>query len=122
MSIVDTALHDSLRALKLSGMLHTLDARLAQARAGELGHLEFLQVLCHDEINRREATAAGRRLRRARFEQTATLEEFDFAASPSTACDAGSGCLLAASLDTGWGFLGLQRSVVVEQRAAYASP
>jgi DNA replication protein DnaC len=82
MSIVDTALHDSLRTLKLSGMLHTLDARLAQARAGELGHLEFLQVLCHDEISRREATAAGRRLRRARFDQTSTIEEFDFAASP----------------------------------------
>lgn len=82
MSAIDTALHECLRTLKLSGMLHTLDARLAQARAGELGHLEFLQVLCHDEIARREATAAGRRLRRARFEQTATLEEFDFAASP----------------------------------------
>jgi hypothetical protein len=27
MTIIDTALHDSLRALKLSGMLHTLDAR-----------------------------------------------------------------------------------------------
>lgn len=26
-------------------MLHTLDARLAQARAEELGHIEFLQVL-----------------------------------------------------------------------------
>jgi hypothetical protein len=45
MTVIDTALHDSLRTLKLSGMLHTLDARLAQARAGELGHLEFLQVL-----------------------------------------------------------------------------
>lgn len=82
MSVVNTALHESLRTLKLGGMLHTLDARLAQARAGELGHLEFLQVLCHDEISRREATAAGRRLRRARFEQTSTLEEFDFTASP----------------------------------------
>jgi DNA replication protein DnaC len=81
-SVVDTALHECLRTLKLSGMLNTLDARLAQARAGELGHLEFLQVLCHDEISRREATAAGRRLRRARFEQTTTLEEFDFAVSP----------------------------------------
>jgi hypothetical protein len=38
---------------KLSGMLHTVEARLAQAHAGELGHLEFLQVLCHDEITRR---------------------------------------------------------------------
>jgi len=82
MSVVDAALHDSLRALKLSGMLHTLDARLAQARAGELGHLDFLQVLCHDEISRRDATAIGRRLRRARFDQPTTLEEFDFAASP----------------------------------------
>lgn len=82
MSVVDTALHECLRALKLSGMLHTLDARLAQARAGELGHLDFLQVLCHDEISRREATAAGTRLRRARFEQTTTLEQFDFAANP----------------------------------------
>jgi hypothetical protein len=34
MSIVDQALRDSLRAMKLSGMLHTHDARLAQAQAG----------------------------------------------------------------------------------------
>jgi DNA replication protein DnaC len=82
MSIIDTALHDSLRTLKLSGMLHTLDARLAQARAGELGHIEFLQVLCHDEISRRDTQAIARRLRRARFEQQTTMEEFNFAASP----------------------------------------
>jgi len=82
MTIIDTALHDSLRALKLSGMLTTLDARLGQARAGELGHLEFLQVLCHDEITRRETMGIQRRLRRARFEAHVTLEEFDFHASP----------------------------------------
>jgi DNA replication protein DnaC len=81
-TIISTALDDSLRALKLGGMLHTLDARLAQARAGELGHLEFLQVLCHDEITRRETMAIKRRLRRAHFEQQTTLEEFDFHASP----------------------------------------
>ncbi|MGC7100632.1 hypothetical protein ACPZ19_38650 [Amycolatopsis lurida] len=44
MTIVDTALRDTLRTLKLSGMLDTLDARLAQARGGELGHLEFPQT------------------------------------------------------------------------------
>jgi DNA replication protein DnaC len=81
-SVVDTALRDALRTLKLSGMLQTLDARLAQTRAGELGHLDFLQVLCHDEISRRETQAVTQRLRRARFEQQATLEEFDFHASP----------------------------------------
>ncbi|MFF5212194.1 hypothetical protein [Streptosporangium sp. NPDC000396] len=40
------ALDKALRTLRLSGMLETLDTRLAQARAGELGHVEFLQVLC----------------------------------------------------------------------------
>lgn len=82
MSVLDTTLHTSLRALKLSGMLDTLDARLAQARAGELGHLDFLQVLCHDEITRRETTAITRRLRRARFDEQTTLEGFDFTANP----------------------------------------
>jgi len=75
-------LETTLRALKLSGMLDTLEARLGQARAGSLGHLEFLQVLCEDEIARREAAAVGRRLRAAHFEQPLTLEGFDFTASP----------------------------------------
>jgi DNA replication protein DnaC len=72
----------TLRTLKLGGMLDTLDARLAQARAGELGHLEFLQVLCEDEIGRRQAKALGQRIRRARFDEPATLEDFDFTANP----------------------------------------
>src|SRR5258708_34140219 len=76
------ALDKALRALKLSGMLATIDARLAQARAGELGHIEFLQVLCEDEISRRESMSMARRLRKARFEEQATLEGFDFGASP----------------------------------------
>lgn len=80
--IVQPALNDALRALKLSGMLETLDARLAQARAGELGHIEFLQVLCHDEIARRESTAIARRTRRATFENPVGLEAFDFTAAP----------------------------------------
>ena len=77
-----SALASALRDLKLSGMLATLDARLAQARAGELGHLDFLQVLCQDEISRRQSMSLARRIRRARFETEATLEGFDFAASP----------------------------------------
>lgn len=71
-----------LRQLKLSGMLETLDARLAQASAGDLGHLEFLQVLCEDEISRRDSVSLTKRIRRARFETQDTLEGFDFAASP----------------------------------------
>ncbi len=83
MTVIDVALHASLRSLKLSGMtLDTLDARLIQAQAGELGHLDFLQVLCQDEITRRETMSMARRLRRAHFDEQTTLEGFDFAASP----------------------------------------
>ena len=77
-----SALASALRELKLSGMLDTLDARLAQAHAGDLGHLDFLQVLCQDEISRRESTSLERRVRAARFETPATIEGFDFGASP----------------------------------------
>jgi DNA replication protein DnaC len=82
MTVLDPALHTALRTLKLTGMLDTLDARLAQARAGQLGHLELLQMLCEDEIARRETAALARRLRRARFEEQATIETFDFTANP----------------------------------------
>ena len=82
MTVLDPALHTALRTLKLTGMLDTLDARLSQARAGQLGHLELLQVLCEDEIARRESAALTRRLRRARFEDPATIETFDFTANP----------------------------------------
>ena len=72
----------TLRRLKMSGMLDTLEVRLDQARAGELGHLEFLQVLCEDELTRRDASALTRRVRAARFDEIATLEDFDFAYNP----------------------------------------
>jgi hypothetical protein len=60
MGICDPALRNALRTLKLSGMLDTLDARLAQTRNGGLGHLEFLQALRGDEIARRDAARACR--------------------------------------------------------------
>jgi len=75
-------LETSLKTLGLSGMLDTLEARLAQTRAGQLGHLEFLQALCEDEISRRDAAALDRRLRAARFETAATIEDFDFSYNP----------------------------------------
>ena len=67
---------------RLTGMLETLDARLAEARAGTLGHVEFLQVLCEDELARRDAAAVSRRLRSAHLPSAATLEGFDFSYNP----------------------------------------
>jgi DNA replication protein DnaC len=63
-------------------MLDTIDARLAEAHAGTLGHAEFLQVLCEDELARRDAAKITRRIRAARFPAGATLEEFDFGYNP----------------------------------------
>jgi DNA replication protein DnaC len=72
-----------LKALGLSGILDTVDARLAEARAGTLGHAEFLQVLCEDELSRREAGKVARRIKAARFPAEATLEGFDFTCNPA---------------------------------------
>lgn len=71
-----------LKALGLSGILDTLDARLAETRAGTLGHAEFLQVLCEDELARRDAGKVARRIKAARFPTEATLENFDFGYNP----------------------------------------
>lgn len=75
-------LETTLRLLKLSGMLETLEVRLSQANAGELGHVEFLQALCEDELARRDAAGIARRVRAARFEQTCVIEDFDFSFNP----------------------------------------
>ncbi len=82
MTILDPGLHTALRTLKLTGMLHTLDTRVDQARTQPLVHVEFLQLLCEDEIARRESAALSRRLRAARFEDPMTIEAFDFTANP----------------------------------------
>jgi DNA replication protein DnaC len=76
-------LREVLRRLGLSGMLDTFEARLSQAEAGDLGHLEFIQILCQDELARRDAAAVARRIRQARFEFEATFENFDFAFNPA---------------------------------------
>ena len=59
-------------------MLETLEARLAEARAGRLGHAELLQVLCEDELARRDAAKVARLIRSAHLPMGTTLESFDF--------------------------------------------
>ncbi len=71
-------LEKSLKALRLSGMLDTLEARLIQANNGDFGYLEFLQALCEDELNRRLSTSINRNIKLAHFETVSTLEEYDF--------------------------------------------
>ena len=75
-------LEETLSKLKLFGMLDTLETRLAQASAGDLGHVELLQCLCEDEAARRDAAGIERRVKAARFEQIATVEDYDFNFNP----------------------------------------
>ncbi len=78
-------LETTLRCLGMSGMIETIEtieARLAQAQAGELGHVEFLQVLCEDELSRRESAGVARRVKAAHFEQACSIEDFDFSYNP----------------------------------------
>jgi DNA replication protein DnaC len=70
-------LRSLLRRLKLGQLLPTLPERLALARAHELSHAEFLEVLLSDEVTRRDATSAERRARAAGLDPSMRLENFD---------------------------------------------
>lgn len=71
-----------LKRLKLSGVLETLELRTRQAIDESLAFPEFLFRLLQDEVERREAKQLHQRIKRANFEQTRTLEEFDFTFNP----------------------------------------
>ena len=68
-----------LKKLRLSGVLQTLELRIREAVDQSLGHEEFLLRLCCDEVERREAKQLDQRLRRASFESTKRLEDFEWA-------------------------------------------
>lgn len=67
-----------LKRLKLSGVLQSLDLRIHEAVDDNLPHTEFLYRLLSDEVERREAKQLDLRLRRASFDNSKTLESFDF--------------------------------------------
>jgi DNA replication protein DnaC len=71
-----------LRQLKLSGMLHTLDLRAAQALERQLSPVEFLALLLDDELERRGQERLVRRLAYSGCDNQKTLAQFDFLAAP----------------------------------------
>lgn len=72
-----------LKRLRLSGVLETLELRIRQAAEDDLSMSEFLYRLLQDEVERREAKQLSQRIKRAGFEQSKTLEGFDFAFNAS---------------------------------------
>jgi DNA replication protein DnaC len=73
----------NLKQLRLSGILDSLEARNREAIAAKLAYTEFLSLLIHDEVARREQKKFALRMRRAAFRAGKSLEGFDFARLPN---------------------------------------
>lgn len=71
-----------LKRLRLSGVLETLDLRAREAVDDDLTHGEFLLRLCSDEVDRREQKQLDVRLRRANFDGTKRLDDFEWKFNP----------------------------------------
>ena len=71
-----------LKALRLSGMLQTLDTRAAQASERDLTPTEFFALLLDDELERRDQTRLGRLVAEGGIDSAKTLAQFDFSAAP----------------------------------------
>jgi DNA replication protein DnaC len=71
-----------LKKLRLSGVLQSLELRTRQAVDDDTAHGEFLYRLLSDEVERRDTKQLESRLRRANFESTRSLEDFDFHFNP----------------------------------------
>jgi DNA replication protein DnaC len=68
---------DGPRAVKLGRCLDTLPERLALAKARDLGHAEFLELVLSDEVTRPETTSAAIRARGAGLGTSMRLEDRD---------------------------------------------
>ena len=71
-----------LKALKLSGMMDTLDQRAQTANQDSLAPLEFFVLLLDDELERREQNRLRKRIKESKMDESKTLNRFDFTASP----------------------------------------
>ena len=78
-----STLETSLKQLRLSGLMQTLNVRLQEATANRLGHAEFLELICQDELNVRQERLMNRRTKAADFRTLKTLEDFDWSFNPS---------------------------------------
>jgi len=80
---MNNPLQSTLKQLRLSGLLQTLDVRLQEAVANRLSHGEFLELILQDELNVRRQRQLARRTQAAEFRGLKTLEDFDWQFNPS---------------------------------------
>jgi DNA replication protein DnaC len=73
----------TLKQLRLSGMLQSLEVRLHEAQSHGLSHREFLELILQDELLVRCDRQFQRRLKVACFREVKTLDHFDWSFNPS---------------------------------------
>jgi DNA replication protein DnaC len=69
-------LENKMRALKLNGMLDTLELRLSQAQKDSLGFIQFLEFLLEDEVQHRANKKLASRITKAHFEEEKRLRRY----------------------------------------------
>jgi DNA replication protein DnaC len=80
---MNDALRKTLKQLRLSGLLESLEIRLQEAAGHGLSHSEFLELILQDELAVRGDRQLQRRFKAAQFRERKSLEDFDWSFNPS---------------------------------------
>jgi DNA replication protein DnaC len=80
MSIIE--IKKTLKQLRLSGALATLDTRLLEAQSSNLPALEVISDLLQDELDRRHSRLLDKCFQRSGLAERASLAEFDWTYNP----------------------------------------
>jgi DNA replication protein DnaC len=80
---MNDALRITLKKLRLSGLLESLEIRLQEAAGHGLSHIEFLELILQDELAVRSDRQLQRRVKAALFRELKPLDHFDWAFNPS---------------------------------------
>ena len=80
---MNEALRKTLKQLRLSGLLESLEIRLQEAAGHGLSHSEFLELILQDELAVRADRQLQRRFKAAEFRERKSLDEFDWSFNPS---------------------------------------
>jgi DNA replication protein DnaC len=80
---MNEALRKTLKQLRLSGLLESLEIRLQEAAGHGLSHGEFLELILQDELAVRGDRQLQRRFNAAQFRERKSLEEFNWSFNPS---------------------------------------
>ena len=80
---MNESLRKTLKQLRLSGLLESLEIRLQEAAGHGLSHGEFLELILQDELAVRGDRQLERRFKAAQFRERKSLQDFDWSFNPS---------------------------------------